>query len=104
MSLDAYWDNYEACLNDIAANGSTVDEVMTILKKYHERSSTEAFCPDGGERNLPGVLTWERNDWTTVWAEAWYYCCLRDSNGDLLSYIEGDVARGNCQSRTESPA
>lgn len=99
-TLDAYWDNVTTALDKIRDNGDTVDAVMTILKEHFAPSSTEAFCDgSGGDRGLIDVLTSERTDWELVWYDANYYWCVQDAAGDRLSYIEGDVERGNCKSR-----
>lgn len=103
MSLDEYWTNVDTALDKIRDEGKTVDDVIRILKQHFAPSSTEAFCDgSGGDRSLADVLFSERDDWVTVWYEAHYYWCAADSNGDRLSYIEGDVARGNCKSRVQA--
>jgi hypothetical protein len=107
MSLDPYWVNYESCLDEVVRDGHTVVDVIRILNDYWEPSSGEAFNPSGGDRTLPDVLLWERNDWRTVWWDASYYCCLQDSNGDCLTYVEGDIYRGNPKNQQpakETPA
>lgn len=97
-TLDDYWANVSKALDTIRDHGDTVDDVMRILKEHFTPSSTEAFCDgSGGDRTLYDVLLWERDGWHLVWAEADYYWCAKDRNGDLLSYIEGDVERGNCK-------
>ena len=102
MSLDAYWANVDTALDKVRDEGDTVEDVMRILKEHFTPSSTEAFCDgSGGDRGLVDVLMNERTDWTFRWYDAHYYWCAADRNGDLLSYIEGDVARGNCKSRRE---
>ncbi|WP_269089270.1 hypothetical protein [Mycobacterium avium] len=35
--------------------------------------------------------------WAIVWAEAVYYFVAKDPAGDLLTYIEGDVYRGDAR-------
>lgn len=97
--MDSYWKNYEDALDEIAKDGATVEDVMRILKARFEPSSCEAFFPGGADRSLYGALFFERKDWRNVWSEADYYWCAADANGDRLSYIEGDVQRGNCRAR-----
>ena len=100
MSWDDYWGNVAAALDKIRDEGDTVDDVMRILGEHFTPSSTEAFCEgSGGDRHLVDVLMNERDGWELRWYDAHYYWCAADRNGDLLSYIEGDVARGNCKSR-----
>lgn len=93
--LDAYWNNYERCFDKIRDHGHTVEDVIRILNEHWDISSGDAFTPSGGDRTLAGVLAWERDDWYFVWAEDDYYCCLADSQGNRLTYVEGDVYRGN---------
>lgn len=103
MSLDAYWANVDAALDKIRDGGDTVDDVMRILGEHFTPSSTEAFCDgSGGDRDLVDALMLEREGWTLRWYDARYYWCAEDRDGNLLSYIEGDVARGNCKSRAAS--
>lgn len=97
---DPYWTNYEACLDKIVTGrGATVAGVIEICNEHFEPSSGEAFFPGGADRDLLGTLM-DRGGWSTVWVEAHYYFAIRDANGDVLSYIEGDIERGNCRART----
>lgn len=102
-ALDDYWTNVDAALNRIRDEGDTVDDVMRILNEHFTPSSTEAFCEgSGGDRHLADALLSERTGWSLVWYDAHYYWCACDRDGKMLSYIEGDVARGNCKSRAAS--
>ena len=101
MPFDAYWANVNNALDAIRDRGDTVDDVMQILKAHFTPSSSEAFCEDGGgDRRLYDELMFERSNWSMVWAEADYYYVLRDRNGDMLTYVEGDVSRGDTAVRT----
>jgi hypothetical protein len=96
MSFDDYWANVNNALDAIRDRGDTVDDVMRILKEHFTPSSLEAFCADGGgDRRLYDELMSVRSDWAVVWEEADYYYVLRDRNGDMLTYVEGDVSRGD---------
>jgi hypothetical protein len=98
MDNEGYWANVTAALDEVRDGGATVDDVMRILKEHFAPSSTEAFCDgSGGDRGLADVLLNEREDWTTVWYDRHYYWCAKDANGDELSYVEGDVMRGNAK-------
>lgn len=95
---DAYWANVDAALDKVRDNGDTVEQVITILKEHFVPSSGEAFCEgSGGDRGLADALFDEREGWSMVWYDAHYYWCAEDVNGNQLSYIEGDVERGNCK-------
>ncbi|ORW08054.1 MULTISPECIES: hypothetical protein [Mycolicibacter] len=91
--MDEFWANVDACL-DAVEMASTVDEVMSILNHHFLPSSGEAFFGgSGGDRQLIHAL--REAGWRIVWAEADYYFVASDKNGDLLTYAEGDVERGD---------
>ena len=93
--MDLYLAHVSNALDDIRDHGDTVDDVMRILNQHFEPSSSEAFCDDSsGGRRLYDVLLGQRG-WTCVWAEADYFYVVRDRNGDMLTYCEGDVSRGD---------
>jgi hypothetical protein len=95
--LKAFWANVDAAL-DRCAQADTVEDVITILNEHFEPSSGEAFfAGSGGDNQLLDKLHWYRpvRTWKIVRYDAPYYWCLADPNGDLLTYIEGDVYRGN---------
>lgn len=99
--IDDYWDNYGACLAEIKSDGRTVEDVIRICNEHWPVSSGDAFCPNGGDEDLLGTLLYDTEEWDLVWAEADYYFCVQDRDGNRLSYIEGDIVRGNCKSRVK---
>ena len=95
--LDDFWTSVDAAL-DRCATANTVEDVITILNEHFNPSSGDAFFGgSGGDNQLLDKLYWERTEraWTMVRCDADYYWCLADAHGDLLTYIEGDVYRGN---------
>jgi hypothetical protein len=95
--LDQFWANVDAAL-DRCASASTVQDVITILNEHFQCEGGAAFFGgSGGDTQLLDKLYWERRNrtWQIVRYDAPYYWCLADPNGDLLTYIEGDVYRGN---------
>ena len=95
--LDDFWANVDAALTR-CAEATTVEDVITILNERFNPSSGAAFFGgSGGDTQLLDKLYWDRadNTWRVVRYDAPYYWCLADTNGDLLTYIEGDVYRGN---------
>lgn len=88
-----FWDNYDRCLDRIRNDGTTVDAVIRILNEHYDPSAAEAFFPGGSDRSLLGTLM-ETPGWSTVWVNADYHFAARDSVGDALTYVEGDVYRG----------
>lgn len=100
MSNDVFWKQVDDCLDEIKAIG-TVDGVIEVLNRYFaeewaQSCAGDAFFPgSGGDRQLLSALG---SGWTVEWAEARYYYLARDREGGLLTYIEGDVYRGDRRS------
>ena len=93
MSLDDYWANQDRALDRIIAEGKTAADVIRILNEHFTPSSGVAFFPGGGNRDLLGTLD-DTPGWRTVWVEASYYFAARDSAGNGITFVEGDVYEG----------
>ena len=96
--IQAFWESIGNALDEIE-KASSVDQVIDVLDRYFAEdwshaSAGDAYFPgSGGDRQLNEAL---RNaGWTIVWAEAPYYYVARARSGQLLTYIEGDVYRGD---------
>lgn len=95
--LDNFWASVDAAL-DRCAEAVTVDQVIDILNDHFEPSSGAAFfAGSGGDRQLLDALYWDRPDqtWRLMRYDAPYYWCLTDKDGSSLTYVEGDIERGN---------
>ena len=95
--LDNFWANVDAAL-DLCADANTVEDVITILNDHFQPSSGAAFFGgSGGDRQLLDVLHWDRepHSWKLVRYDAPYYWCIADKDGAQLTYVEGDLYRGN---------
>lgn len=91
--IDAFWKNVDECM-DAVEQASTVDEVITILKRHFQPSAGEAFFGgSGGDRQMYEALM--TAGWTILWSEADYWFVAQDKQGNLLTYTEGDVSRGD---------
>ena len=89
-NLDAFWAEIDDQLQQLTT-ARTVDDVLRICP---ERSSGDGFfAGGGGDETVIDALT--AAGWTTVWHEAWYFWCAQSPTGDLLTYVEGDLYRGN---------
>lgn len=54
------------------------------------------FAGSGGDRSLSLALS--RAGWLATWAEASYYWIITHrTTGEVLTYIEGDVLRGDAR-------
>jgi hypothetical protein len=80
---------------DELSRARTADDVLRILA----RRDGDAGCGDaffagsGGDGTVWEALT--AAGWTVTWAEADYYYVIRAPNGDLVTYCEGDIYRGD---------
>ena len=95
--LDDFWANVDAALNR-CADANTVEDVITILNEHFDPSDGVAFFGgSGGDTQLLDALYWDRTTtgWRIVRYDVPYYWCLQDAHGDLLTYVEGDIYRGN---------
>lgn len=71
----------------------TADEVFQICPASPARADAGFFAGGGGDATVARAL--RQAGWRTVWAEASYYWCMRAPNGDLITYVEGDLQRGD---------
>lgn len=97
-----FWDEIKAQLARIS-KAKTADEVIAILnddqyteaREYgaHNTGPDAFFGGSGGDDSLMSALS--AAGWSIVWAEASYYYVAKAPNGDLLTYVEGDVFKGD---------
>lgn len=78
----------------------TADDVIRILA--HDRNpygpdrgnpGDAFFAGSGGDRTVAAAL--RTAGWKTIWAEAAYYYVKRAPDGSTITYIEGDIYRGD---------
>ena len=97
-----FWQSIDAGLALIRdTRPQTFDDVKTILDEYGNPGDSLTttgpnatfFGGSGGDATLSAAL----NDagWRTTWAEANYYWVKKSPTGEYLTYIEGDVQRGD---------
>lgn len=96
--LDDYWATQTLVLNRITAEATTVDQLIHILNQYYLPSAGDAFFPGGADCDLFDAID-EAPGWSFVWVDADYYWCAADPQGARVSFIEGDVERGNAKAR-----
>lgn len=88
--LDGFWEHIDQQLKALC-EAKTADEVIRILD---EPSSGDAFfAGSGGDGTVSESLS--EAGWRYVWCEAGYYWAMRAPNGDVITYVEGDVYRGD---------
>jgi hypothetical protein len=85
-----FWAAVDAQLAKLRT-ATTTDDVIRLLDPP---SSGDAFFHgSGGDNSLQEALS--AAGWVTTWADAHYYYVMRAPNGDLITYVEGDVYRGD---------
>ena len=95
---DAFWTAIEAQLAELRTAG-TADDVLRILSQernpYGQDSSTADgfFAGSGGDGSVLAEL--ENAGWRLTWFEAEYHWAAAAPNGDRITYIEGDIYRGD---------
>lgn len=92
--MDDFWKAIEAQCDEMR-KATTADEVIAILNRYGRASSGDAFfAGGGGDLSVSECL--REAGWETTWSEASYYWVMRaPGDGSLLTYIEGDVYKGD---------
>lgn len=86
-----FWENCDAAL-DKCEQAKTVQEVVDVLNQHFDKSAGDAFFGgSGGDRQLLDAIGKNPNGWRVFWAEAEYHWKARDTEGSILTYVEGDV-------------
>ncbi|MFI9271926.1 hypothetical protein ACIGXM_14565 [Kitasatospora sp. NPDC052896] len=89
--LDKFWEYVEAQLEELKS-AKTADDVIRILAS--PGCTGDAFFGGGGGDETVWDSLYEAG-WKRVWAEADYYWCFEAPDGSMITYVEGDVYRGN---------
>lgn len=93
MSLDGFWAEIEAQLQRLTL-ARTADDVIEALGGAKAASSGDAFfAGSGGDGSVESAL--DEAGWTHIWRVAHYYWAMRSPTGDAVTYVEGDVFRGD---------
>lgn len=95
--LDDFWAGIDAQCAELR-QAHTADEVIDILNRYGPASSGDAFfAGSGGDTQVYDCLN--AAGWDTVWYGALYYWVMEAPDGSHLTYVEGDVYRGDLVDR-----
>jgi hypothetical protein len=91
--LDGFWAEIDRQLAELRT-AKTADDVIRICPAVPGTSAGEGFfAGSGGDGQVIDALY--AAGWTVTWREAHYYWVMRAPNGDLLTYVEGDLYRGD---------
>jgi hypothetical protein len=92
-AMDAFWAHIERQLL-LLKTAASAEDVITILGGKMDGSSGHAFFAGaGGDGSIAGVL--REAGWSSVWFVADYHWCMRAPDGSEITYVEGDIYRGN---------
>jgi len=89
--MDEFWAEIERQLAELRT-ATTADRVIEVLGGPAEGADA-FFGGSGGEDSVSESLA--DAGWRTVWSEASYYYVMQAPNGDKITYVEGDVYRGD---------
>jgi hypothetical protein len=96
--MTSFWAAIEEQCRELCTARSA-DAVITILNRHGQPSSGDAFfAGSGGDTQVIDCL--REAGWDTVHVKADYYWVMRAPDGSLLTYVEGDVYRGDQIPRT----
>jgi hypothetical protein len=105
--MDQFWEVIDQQLAELKT-AQSADDVMRILAKerdpyYTVEGDTEGHGPNGspgaffggsgGDASVEDALY--EAGWRLTWAEASYHWVMQAPNGDQVTYVEGDVYRGD---------
>ena len=95
--MDEFWAEIEGQLA-LLKLARSADAVIRFLDSS---AVADAFFAGGGGDGSVYESLWEAG-WEVVWFEAGYYWCMSAPDGSAITYVEGDVYRGDSRSATDN--
>ena len=89
--LDDFWTAIKTQLT-LLTTARTADDVIRICPSTSDVSEG-FFAGSGGDDSVEEAL--DEAGWTHEWRKAHYYWCMIAPDGSMITYIEGDLYRGN---------
>jgi hypothetical protein len=86
-----FWGDINRQLTELRT-ATTADDVLRILPGG-EGGADGFFAGSGGDDTVMEAL--QAAGWTVIWARASYYYVMRAPDGDEITYVEGDILRGD---------
>ena len=100
MSIwDSFWSEIDRQLDALRTARTAADVFRILGTDSAQDGAARAFFAGGGGDVLPDAPLREAG-WEVIAWEAPYYWCMRAPDGDEVSYVEGDVYRGNVLAET----
>lgn len=102
--LDTFWAAIAEQLQELRT-AKNADDVLSTLANGHG-PDRGFFAGSGGDETVSDAL--HTAGWELVWAESSIYYTMRAPDGSMITYIEGDIYRGdrhgNSPGQTRRPA
>jgi len=105
MSSAPFWEAIDAQLRELQSARTAADVVRILSPErnpYGPDSTSAAgfFAGSGGDDTVQDALTTAGGDYQ--WYEARYHFCMRAPDGSTITYVEGDIYRGDRRSARHS--
>lgn len=104
---DKFWSAVAAQLKELES-AKTADDVIRILGPDRnpygpnwdgmDGAAAGFFAGSGGDGTVREALA--AAGWEVVWSRAWYWYAMQAPDGAVITYVEGDIYRGD-RSRKE---
>lgn len=95
-----FWQAVDAQIAELGT-AKDADDVVNILNAYGSPSSGDAFFGgSGGDATVWGALY--QAGWSVVWMDADYFWCMRSTTGSKVTYVEGDIYKGDSRTPAEA--
>ncbi|MCT6776091.1 hypothetical protein ACFCZ4_06700 [Streptomyces microflavus] len=98
---DPFWIAVEDQLHELTA-AKSADDVIKILSKERNPYGHECIAGDGYFGGSGGDGTVRESlltaGWNTVWWRAGYWYAMKAPDDSMITYIEGDIYRGDKRS------
>lgn len=97
----SFWEVIDGQLEALKT-AKSADAVLAICPAVQGLSSGGGFFAGGGGDYTPCDSLYEAG-WTTLWFDAPYYYALQAPDGSSITYVEGDIYRGNQREVVDTP-
>ncbi|MGW1783882.1 hypothetical protein ACWCQQ_32920 [Streptomyces sp. NPDC002143] len=97
--LDMFWAMIAEQLQELRS-AKNADDVLRILASEGS-TAPRFFGGSGGDETVSAAL--HTAGWATVWAESSLYYTMRAPDGSVLTYVEGDIFRGDGHGHSPEP-
>ncbi|MER6382110.1 hypothetical protein ACWDBD_38800 [Streptomyces sp. NPDC001118] len=87
-----FWKMIDAQLK-LLESAKSADDVIRILGTTEPSAGEAHFEGSGGDKTIYGALL--TAGWSFLWSEWEHHYAMKAPDGSAITYVEGDVYRGN---------